>query len=173
MIEGEGGTVLDVKSPSIAGKRLIIIISKAIVGGNREAVENEVGLARGSHHVEGVFTIISAGEIILIKITGEDGGSVRRIAFRVQQFIASKSSVNGDVVGEHESRVSIVVGLFLSFVWKVSAFRNPDFKSIHLRSDGEGVLEMGEGIRPAGAIIIARCIRIDQESAHHGDEIRF
>ena len=120
-----------------------------------------------------VSVAIAVGEIItvvLIDVAGEDGGVCNKIAIcKSGSAGVRKSSIKGHFILELKSGLSKVAVGISSDVRIVDTLGTPDLTWPRIRS--EGGLEIGVGVCPGGAVVVAAGIEFDvsDEGLHCSD----
>ena len=98
----------------------------------------------------------------MIDISAKDSHISYPIPFGECSFCSHKSTVNGHAVFELKGGIAVIVGLPTSLIGVVGACGDPDLDDDAGASAVEGVLEVGEGIVPGGAVVgaVGNCIYV-------------
>lgn len=141
--------------------------------GNRKAIKPGCGCnwgtsgAVGKEHVIGVAAdkvgrrsddTIAVNDIVAVNVAGEHRDIGRPIAVVTDCFCANKTAIERKAACELKGAVDVIVTLACAFIGVVDTGGHPDFTGL---DNGEGVLQIGEGVVPVAAVPVASATRLD------------
>ena len=117
--------------------------------------------AVGKEHVIGIAAdkvgrggddAVAVNAIVAVNVTREHRDIGRPIAVGTARLCAHKAAIECDATSKLKSTVDVIITLPCAFIGVVDTGGHPDFTGL---DNGERVLEIGEGVIPVAAILVA------------------